>query len=77
MEKIKTNENKLISNRNCSLDFCKGVGCIFVVFIHVTFPGGLGQAVKSLGSFAVPLFFMISGYYCSNSTEGGGITYVK
>jgi hypothetical protein len=42
-----------------------------VVFIHITFPGLLGQIIKKLSGFAVPIFLMIAGYYalgCSEST---------
>lgn len=49
--------------RNNSLDFLKGVACIGVVLIHVTFPGVVGAVLSKLSTFAVPLFFMISGYY--------------
>lgn len=45
------------------MDFLKGIGCAGVVFIHIPFPGRLGLIIKSLASFAVPVFLMISGYY--------------
>ena len=34
-----------------------------VVFIHVPFGGKLGVAVDALARFAVPFFFLVSGYY--------------
>lgn len=34
-----------------------------VVFIHVTFPGMLGQIIKYASAYAVPIFFMTAGYY--------------
>ncbi len=49
---------------NYCMDFLKGIACIFVVFIHVKFPGDFGQAVQAVARFAVPFFFMVSGYYC-------------
>lgn len=49
---------------NYCMDFLKGIACIFVVFIHVKFPGSFGQAVQAVARFAVPFFFMVSGYYC-------------
>lgn len=49
---------------NYCMDFLKGIACIFVVFIHVKFPGDFGQAVQAIARFAVPFFFMVSGYYC-------------
>lgn len=49
--------------RNMLLDLLKFIAALFVVFIHVPFPSVFGEAVKLLGRFAVPLFFMTSGYY--------------
>lgn len=48
---------------NYCMDFLKGLACIFVVFIHVKFPGIFGQAVQAVARFAVPFFFMVSGYF--------------
>ena len=47
-----------------SLDFLKGIACIFVVFLHCEFPGLTGIAVQAIGRFCVPFFFMVSGYFC-------------
>ena len=46
--------------RNHAFDLLKGIGCIGVVFMHVTFPGKVGEIIHK---FAVPVFIMISGYY--------------
>ncbi len=51
------------SRRNSSLSFLKFLACISVVFIHVVFPGGLGEIIKNCSSWAVPVFLMISGYF--------------
>lgn len=51
------------STRNLSMECCKLIASFFVVFIHVPFPGALGGLVDCLGRFAVPTFFMISGYF--------------
>ena len=51
------------SARNQSMECCKLVASFFVVFIHARFPGDLGGLMDCLGHFAVPLFFMISGYF--------------
>lgn len=37
-----------------------------VVFIHALFYGKIGIAVDALARFAVPLFFLVSGYYSYN-----------
>lgn len=48
---------------NKTLFSLKFIACLFVVFIHVPFPGEFGEIMRNLARFAVPLFFMISGYY--------------
>lgn len=48
---------------NHCLDWLKGIGCIGVVFIHVQFPGCFGDIVCRLSQFAVPVFFLTSGYF--------------
>lgn len=49
---------------NYCLDFVKGIACIFVVWMHCEYPGILGIAVQTVSRFSVPLFFMVSGYFC-------------
>lgn len=51
------------SPRNQSMECCKMISAILVVFIHVEFPGTLGELVTCLSGFAVPVFFAISGYF--------------
>lgn len=61
--------NETHNTRNVCFDFLKGIACICVVFIHFKFPGNLGIVVGALSKFAVPLFFMISGYYAQNGQK--------
>lgn len=49
---------------NYCLDFIKGIACVAVVFMHCEFPGILGTVVQTICRFCVPLFFMVSGFYC-------------
>lgn len=49
---------------NYCLDFIKGIACICVVFMHCEFPGTLGILTQTISRFCVPLFFMVSGYFC-------------
>ena len=57
-------------NRNMSLDVLKLIASYVVVFIHFKFSGLTGDIVVALARFAVPVFFMVSGYFAySNSTE--------
>ena len=48
---------------NLKLNFLKGLACIGVVFVHVSFPGTLGGVISYAAGFAVPVFFMIAGYF--------------
>ena len=48
-------------HRNETLECCRILAAVFVVFLHVPFPGLLGKTVNCLARFAVPLFFAISG----------------
>lgn len=52
-----------MKKRNETLNFLKGLACFAVVFIHSHFPGITGDVVWRLAQWAVPVFFMISGYY--------------
>lgn len=54
-------ENKA---RLWQLDFLKGIACLIVVMLHFPFDGILGKAIIYTCRFPVPLFFMISGYFC-------------
>ena len=54
---------------NYCLDFVKGLACIFVVFMHCEFPGILGVVTQAISRFCVPLFFMVSGYFCYHSVN--------
>ena len=49
--------------RNQSLELAKLIASFFVVCIHYWLPGKLGSWVEILARFAVPMFFIISGYF--------------
>lgn len=51
------------AERNQSMELCKFIASLFVIFIHVPFPGEFGKQMDCLARFAVPIFFMISGYF--------------
>lgn len=46
-----------------SFDVLKVMACIAVILIHCRFPGYLGNVCRTLAKFAVPFFFMISGFF--------------
>lgn len=45
------------------LNIMKTIAAFFVVTIHVHFPGNLGESFICIARFAVPFFFMISGFF--------------
>lgn len=49
--------------RNQSIECCRLMASIAVIFIHITFPGQLGSGVNCLARLAVPFFFAVSGYF--------------
>ncbi len=59
-------EKKFKNIRNPLLDFFRLPAAMFVVFLHCKFPGTLGIYVQGLARFAVPFFFLISGYFMFN-----------
>ncbi len=52
-----------MQTRNQNIDIAKAFACIGVVVMHCSFPGEVGKLVAYLCKFAVPLFFMVSGYF--------------
>ena len=42
----------------------KALSAYAVVLLHIHFPGTAGNIVNVLARFAVPVFFMVSGYFC-------------
>lgn len=49
--------------RNNTLEIIKFVASYMVVLIHFYFRDGLGSIMDALARFAVPLFFIVSGFY--------------
>lgn len=58
----------VLSKRNQFMELMKFIASFFVIFLHAQFPGKFGALVYSLGQFAVPMFFMISGYFHYGAT---------
>ena len=56
--------------RNQTMELCKFIASLFVVCIHARFPGRLGSFVDCLARFAVPMFFMITGYFNYQASPG-------
>lgn len=52
------------TQKNNTLELLKLFASYMVVFIHVLFYGKIGVAIDAIARFAVPFFFLVSGY-CS------------
>lgn len=57
--------------RNRTLDMVKAICAYAVVLLHVHFPGNAGIIANVLARFAVPVFFMVSGYFCFRGDDIG------
>ena len=71
LTKRKGRNTILTDIRNCNVDFIRVIACIAVVGLH-TFPKDLTTVTASmyyLCGFAVPMFFMSSGYFLLNRGE--------
>lgn len=55
--------------RNKFLDILKFIAAVFVVFIHIELPGTAGLVVAGVARFAVPVFFISSGYFSYKSVQ--------
>ncbi len=62
----------MINEENKTLYSAKFIAAILVIFIHCMFPGNVGIIIKNIARFAVPLFFIISGYYWKSSHKNDG-----
>jgi len=55
--------------RNWRFDYLKGICCIVVILSHCPAPGIVGDAIIYGCKFAVPIFFMITGYYMDSKNN--------
>ena len=66
------------SNRYATIDILKLFCAVLVVGVHAAFPGMFGVYIKALCRTAVPVFFMISGFfYDQNSSHGRIVRQIK
>lgn len=54
------------SKRVDNIDMLKGICAFLIVCIHTPFPGVFGEYFTALSRIAVPIFFMITGFFYSN-----------
>lgn len=67
----------IMKKRNSSIDVIKGIAAVCVILIHARFSGKIGDFIAEFGSWAVPFFFMVSGYYANNSKREKIIRSIK
>lgn len=56
--------------KNHCLNLWKGAAAFAVILIHCPLPGAPGRMVEAVARFAVPLFFLISGYFACDRDTG-------
>lgn len=56
-----------LERRADNIDILKAILAFLIVCIHVPFPGEVGSYFTTLTRVAVPTFFMITGYFYSNT----------
>ncbi|WP_028235559.1 acyltransferase family protein [Pseudobutyrivibrio sp. MD2005] len=62
MKKLSKNENI-----NLSIEKARGITCFCVCAIHFGFEGILGEKIHAILMYAVPFFFIVSGYFVYDS----------
>lgn len=56
-----------LSEKNHTLNYLKALACFCVIMLHCGLPGIVGKLLYGPSRFAVPVFFMISGYFVYNA----------
>lgn len=55
--------------RNPTIDFLKLIACIMVVILHGVGVGdGMQEIIYLIGTYGIPLFFMVNGYLLAKKT---------
>ncbi len=65
---------KTKSNRSYSIDFIKGIAAISVVWLHCANNDAFDSIIHLIGRMAVPMFFIITGYFLPSMIKSGTIT---
>lgn len=58
-------------NRKIGIDILKFISAFFVVCIHIPFKGEFGKYFTAISRFAVPIFFIISGFFYQQTVKKG------
>lgn len=62
------------SNRSYSIDFIKGIAAISIVCLHCENNDAIDSIIHIVGRMAVPMFFIITGYYLPSMIKTGHMT---
>ena len=62
---------KVHITRNNNIDILKSICAFLIVCIHVPFPGFVSNYITALSRIAVPIFFMITGYFYTDVVKKG------
>ena len=66
-EQSRAEQSRAEQSRAEQIDIIKAICAFFVICIHAPFPGENGAYFTALTRVAVPIFFMITGYFYSNT----------
>ena len=66
-EQSRAEQSRAEQSRADNIDILKAICAFLIVCIHVPFPGKVGAYFTALTRIAVPIFFMITGYYYSDT----------
>lgn len=65
---------KTKTKRYCSIDFIKGIAAISIVCLHCANNDAFDSTIHLIGRMAVPMFFIITGYFLTSMIKSGHIT---
>jgi len=66
-EQSRAEQSRAEQSRADNIDILKAISAFFIVCIHVPFPGRTGTYFTTLTRVAVPVFFMVTGYFYSDT----------
>ena len=66
-EQSRAEQSRAEQSRADNIDILKAICAFLIVCIHVPFPGRVGAYFTALTRIAVPIFFMITGYFYSDT----------
>ena len=64
-EQSRAEQSRAEQSRAENIDILKAICAFLIVCIHIPFPGTMGEYFTALTRIAVPIFFMITGYFYS------------